>query len=216
MERPAYSLKVIAGISVLVILHAVGLAGFALSSFSGMFQDLVPVHLLISATLLLIFHQRWSWRFGVSALSVAIGGWLVEYIGVQATVPFGAYYYTSALGPAVGGIPLLMALNWLMLIYGVGGIVQRIPVLPIGRIVIGGLLMVLLDVALEKFAIAHNLWVWEADTVPLKNYGAWFVISGLFLWLLLANSRPADNPLAFPLILIQGVFFYTGYLSGIW
>jgi putative membrane protein len=216
MERPAYSLKAIAGISVLVILHAVGLAGFAQSSWKGIFQTLVPVHLLISALMLLLFHQQWSWRFVLTGAGISAGGWLVEYIGVQSNLLFGAYQYTSVLGVSVYGVPLMMAVNWLMLVYGVGGIVQHLSIPLIGRILIGGMLMLLVDVGLEQFAITHELWVWDNDTVPLKNYLAWFFISCLFLWQLLVSSTVSDNPLALPLILLQVLFFYGGWLAGIW
>ena len=216
MERSSYSLKALAGISVLVILHAVGLAGFALPSWEGLFQSLVPVHLLLSTLLLLAFHQKWSWRFGLTASGIAAGGWFVEYIGVQSNALFGAYQYTDVLGVSIGGVPLMMAINWLMLIYGVGAIVQRLPWPLIGRVLLGGMLMLILDVALEHFAIAHKLWIWHGDKVPLKNYIAWFFISCLFIWQMLTCSRLLDNPLALPLIVIQGLFFYCGWLAGIW
>lgn len=216
MERPAYSLKAIAGISVLVILHAVGLGGFAQPAWQGTFQALVPVHLLISALLLLLFHQQWSWRFFLTGAGIAAGGWLVEYIGVQSDLLFGAYQYTPVLGVSVYDVPLMMAVNWLMLVYGVGGIVQRLSIPLVGRILIGGALMLLVDVGLEQFAITHELWVWENDTVPLKNYLAWFFISCLFLWQLLVSSTVSSNPLALPLILLQVLFFYGGWLAGIW
>lgn len=76
--------------------------------------------------------------------------------------------------------------------------------------------MLLVDVGLEQFAITHELWVWENDTVPLKNYLAWFFISCLFLWQLLVSSTVSSNPLALPLILLQVLFFYGGWLAGIW
>ena len=36
----------------------------------------------------------------------ALGGFVAELVGVHAGLPFGAYTYTAALGPALGGVPL--------------------------------------------------------------------------------------------------------------
>ena len=212
MERAGTSFSAIVAISILAILHMVGLAGFALPEWQGLFKALVPIHLLISALLLLGFHQHWSIFFLINSLGLAAGGWLVEFLGVHTQVLFGAYHYTSVLGPGIGGVPLIMALNWLMLIYGVGSVVQRLPLDRLWQVLLGGLIMVLLDFALEHFAMTHNLWIWEGGYVPLQNYAMWFVISCLLLGRFLTVARMADNPVAAPLIGLQGLFFYGSWL----
>lgn len=216
MERSSTSISAIVGITVLLILHAVGLAGFSLPSWVGVFRALVPIHLLISVLILLGFHQHWSWIFLINSLGIAAGGWLIEFIGVHSQSLFGTYQYTPVLGPAFGGVPVIMALNWLMLIYVVGSVVQRLSLKLIWRVLLGGFIMVFLDFALEHFAIAHNLWQWPNDTVPLQNYATWFLISCLFLGRLLVTSKLSDNPIAVPLLLLQLIFFYGGWLANIW
>lgn len=198
------------------MLHAVGLAGFAFNSWLPLFRKLIPVHLLISALVLLSFHKTWSLAFLVKSLTIAFGGWLVEFVGVQTNVLFGAYQYTDVLGPSLGGVPLMMAINWLMLIYGVTAIVQRLPIMKPLKVVIGGLVMVILDFALEHFAMAHELWIWQIGFVPINNYLAWFIISCLFVWDMIGFRGVAANPIAIPLIILQGSFFYLGWLTNIW
>lgn len=217
MERSQTSIAGLVAIGVLAILHAVGLAGFGLSpEWRTLFQALVPVHLLISGLILLAFHQHWSLFFLINSLGLAAGGWFIEFLGVHSQALFGAYHYTAVLGPGVGGVPLIMGLNWLMLIYAVGAMVQRFRLGKIGQTLLGGLIMVILDFALEHFAIKNELWVWERGDVPLQNYAMWFVVSCLFLWHFLTVCRMADNPVARPLLLLQFLFFYVGWLTNLW
>ncbi len=216
MERTPTSISAITGITVLLILHSVGLAGFALPSWEGIFRALVPIHLLISILILMGFHRHWSLIFLINSLGIAAGGWLIEFIGVYSQSLFGNYHYTSVLGPSFGGVPIIMAFNWLMLIYAVGSVVQCLHLKLIGQVIVGGLIMVFLDFALENFAMAHNLWVWNNNTVPPLNYATWFVVSCLFLGRFLTTSKLSDNPIAFPLLLLQLIFFYGGWLANIW
>jgi putative membrane protein len=216
MERTPTSLSAAAGITVLIILHVVGLAGFALPAWVGIFRALVPIHLLLSVVILMGFHQHWSLIFLINSLGIAAGGWFIEFIGVHSKSLFGNYQYTAVLGPSLGGVPLIMALNWLMLIYAVGSVVQRLQVKLIWQVLIGGFIMVFLDFALENFAMAHNLWEWNNNTVPALNYATWFVVSCLFLGRLLTTSKLSDNPIALPLLLLQLIFFYGGWLANIW
>ncbi len=40
------------------------------------------------------------------------------------------------------------------------------------------------DFVLEPFATgAKQYWIWRDGTIPLQNYAAWFVVSGLLVWI---------------------------------
>ncbi|MCK7535950.1 MAG: carotenoid biosynthesis protein [Marinilabiliales bacterium] len=47
-------------------------------------------------------------------------------------------------------------------------------------VVTGSLLMVLYDLILEPAAMSLDMWSWEGDRVPARNYLAWFLFSALF------------------------------------
>lgn len=55
-----------------------------------------------------------------------------------------------------------------------------------------GLLMVLIDFFLEKFAIKSGYWSWDGVIVPFQNYLAWFIISyvGAVAWQSMLKSTP--------------------------
>ena len=57
-----------------------------------------------------------SWTAGYLAISLGFG-LAIEAIGTATRFPFGDYTYTSVLGPAVLGVPILIPLAWSMRAY---------------------------------------------------------------------------------------------------
>lgn len=178
---------------VLVVLHVVGVAGFAMQLRG--FDTLVPTHLLITA-LIWVINQRVFTRQLCSWLcGAALAGFGVEVLGVKSEMVFGAYYYGPALGPRAWDVPLLMGLNWALLLAVSGGISGSLAsdARPPVRAALGATLLVLLDLVLEPFAIAHGLWTWEGAAVPLRNYVAWWLVSFLLLLPDLATRVTREN-----------------------
>jgi putative membrane protein len=76
---------------------------------------------------------------------------------------------------------------------------------------IAALAMVLYDVVLEPFAIAYGMWSWDGVLPPFQNFLAWYVIAFcLFVMVWKANLK-MNNLLAWPLYLVQVVFFAILY-----
>lgn len=199
----------------LAIFHLVGLVGLHLDSTRPLFQSLVFFNLILSAAVLLAFHGSWNLRFGIFVFAVFWLGYLVEVVGVSTGAIFGDYQYGAALGPKVAGVPPLIGLNWLILVYCTGTIARRItPVLWSGA-AIGAALMVLLDVLIEPMAIRYDFWTWAGSHIPLLNYFAWYLISYLMLLGYYSLDDEPDNPIASPLYVIQVVFF-TAFLLIHW
>ena len=159
------------------IFHAVGIIGLALPISQPIFQQLTPFHLLMSASLLLYFHRGWNLHFlGFSALAFLVG-MTAEIIGVQTGLIFGDYYYGSALGPKVWGVPLIIGLNWFLLVYLTGewlyGKIQNHWI----AAALGALMMVGIDFVMEPVAIALDFWTWTSVAIPFENYLGWFLIA---------------------------------------
>lgn len=164
--------------SIVLILHVVGLFGLN-SIYFERFEQLTPLNLLITFLLIVSVANAKRLRFILFFCFAFCLGMVVEIIGVQTGYPFGAYYYTSTLGLAVAGVPLLIGLNWFILAYGLWSLTNA--VLKNGHYVLKSLVAALfmtgLDVLIEPFAITHKLWVWQNNIVPPQNYLAWFLIS---------------------------------------
>jgi uncharacterized membrane protein len=139
-------------------------------------------------------------RFGprAAALLVAIaggGGLLAETIGVHTGFPFGDYRYTGTLGLEVAGVPVVVALAWVMMCW---------PALLVGRslaarlrgdrpawlvVVIGAWALAAWDVFLDPQMVDAGHWVWSdprpalpgVDGVPLTNYAGWLLVAVLMI-----------------------------------
>lgn len=214
MEIKRYLVPFLIGF--LAVAHLVGLMGFSSPEWQETFRMLTPYHLAISYGIMISMHKHWDFSLiTFIALSFLIGI-AMEILGVYTGLVFGEYHYSENLGLKVGGTPLIIGVNWVMLTYMTGYLANKLTTQVWVRILIGAIAMVLLDVLIEPFAISQNLWQWEANSIPLRNYAAWFFISlilhGLFQFFL----KGPRNPLTLPLLLIQTAFFGLGWALGIW
>ena len=112
-------------IGILVVFHLVGLIGFHLPVSRVLFQQLVPLNLLLSLAVLGRFHQSWTPTFIGFCILIFLSGWGVEVMGVQGGWLFGEYAYGKALGPKIAQVPIIMGVNWLTLVY-ITGVISKI------------------------------------------------------------------------------------------
>ncbi|MDT8400533.1 MAG: carotenoid biosynthesis protein [Bacteroidales bacterium] len=187
--------------------YLIGFAGFAISYTYDIFRQLISLSILLSVTLLLLYHRNWSIKFLISAFTVMAGGWLIELIGTGTGFPFGHYRYTDLLIPLVAGVPLILGLNWLLLVYCTFIISSYIPAPRSLQALAGALMMTGYDLLLEPFAIHTGMWIWEGDKVPLSNYISWFVLSFVFIRIMFINPPEKKNRLGIHLFVYQAGFF---------
>lgn len=193
-------------IAVLVIFHGVGLWGLLFSGDPTYFQQLTPLNLLLTNVLLFSFHRNWSAAFLRFAAIVFAVGFVAEAIGIHTGLLFGNYSYGAALGLKLWEVPLLIGLNWLMLVYATGHISNytRLPWLL--KALLGAMLMVLLDFFIEPVAMRYDFWQWNGGHIPASNYIGWFGVAFL-LQLYFQKSGLAGNKLAPYVYLVQLIFF---------
>ncbi len=136
--------------------------------------------------------RRWALVVLVSSLGL-------ETIGVSTGFPFGAYAYTERFGPLIGIVPLTIPLAWHIVVTN-GLFVARAILRHRSRLAeagLTGLICTLYDAVLEPFAtVEKHYWLWRDGVVPLQNYAAWFVLSGLLVWWrapTLATRFPRDR-----------------------
>ncbi|WP_439482126.1 carotenoid biosynthesis protein [Cyclobacterium plantarum] len=169
--------KLVIAKTVLLILHLVGLLGLYFSISRPIFQTLTPVHLLVVTGILISFHKDFNlgfWLFGIFAFTV---GMVSEIIGVKTGLIFGEYAYGQVLGFQVLGVPLIIGINWFLLVYLTGGILNKHIKNDILAAICSSILMVLMDVVLEPVAVKLDFWQWELNHIPLSNFAGWFLIA---------------------------------------
>ena len=195
-------------VSLILTFHAVGLVGLALPLTRPLFLHIVPFHLLLMLAIIVLNHKRIDKPFVFFFITIFIGGFVAEWIGVNKHWLFGDYTYGETLGLKLLGVPLIIGCNWFMLIYSAGVLMQRSRLKSfILRVLIGALLLVLLDFLIEPVAVYFDYWHWVNSVVPLKNYSCWFAISLLMLLLFELFRFKQQRIVAVILLLTQFAFF---------
>ncbi len=165
----------------LTIIYTVGRLGLSSAGYSAQFQSLTWLNLVVTAVLTFAFHQSFTRRFLLTCAGIFSAGFLVEWLGVKTGIFFGEYYYGETLGWKLDDIPLLIGLNWLVLIYSVANFLKLWRLNMVLYILAGSAIMVFIDIFLEPFAIHFGLWLWKNNHIPLQNYAGWFVVSAVML-----------------------------------
>ncbi len=201
-----------AAIAVLVIFHGVGFWGLLFSNNPGYFQELTPLNLLLTNLLLFSFHRQWNGAFILFAVVVAAVGFLAEVVGVHTGLLFGNYTYGAALGLKLWNVPLLIGLNWLMLVYVTGHLVNLTKLHWLLKAILGAMLMVLLDFFIEPVAMKYDFWSWQGNTIPFSNYAGWMALAFLLQVYFQQASFRKQNKLSAYVYAVQLLFFIGLYL----
>src|SRR6202012_4904208 len=153
MERQKRLKRNIA-ITIIVLFHLVGGIGLRMKSTQGLFLQLVPYHLLLMAIVVIAAHRRTKKNFPIFIALVTVSGFVAEWIGIHTGWLFGFYVYGPTLGPKVSGVPLIISINWFLLIYSTAVFMQRSKIKnEYARITAGAIALTLLDVLIEPTAI---------------------------------------------------------------
>jgi len=192
----------------LVWFYLIGVAGMLIPVTSAFFMRLTPLALLMNFGLLLIHHEN---KFSVKTILIysliLLSGFFIEIIGVQTGIIFGEYMYGKGLGWKLRDTPLIIGLNWLLLVYTTATITQKIKTNNIIRIALGTGMMLIYDIVMEQVAPRMDMWTWKDGVIPIENYMAWFVIASLFHALIQFTGIKIRNKLSETVLIAQFVFF---------
>ena len=224
---PALQLKQFSKIqiatAVAVLFHTIGIVGILIFK-SGFIIRSTPLNLLLSFALLIYTQTGKNIFFWLLVAVTSIIGFVVEVAGVNTGWLFGNYNYGNVLGIKWMQVPLIIGINWFLIIYCCGisttMLLQRIikpldttaaapsqTLKAISVITDGATLAVLLDWLMEPVAVKLGFWKWEDGNIPLYNYICWFAVS-IFLLIIFHCCRfPKQNKFAVNLLLIQIMFF---------
>lgn len=192
----------------LAIIFIVGMAGHALPAWREQILSLTPWVLLITSAMV-IYSVVKSNSVKVLYLFAAIYiiTFFLEAAGVKTGLIFGEYYYGRNLGIKVLDVPLIIALNWVLIILGASGAASGLSSNKIIVPFIAGIICVLFDFILEPVAMKFDYWQWVNNQVPVLNYISWFIISVLISALLTRIKPAISSTVAQYYLAIQAVFF---------
>ncbi len=201
-----------------IVFHVIGFVGILINK-----ERMAPAtsfNLLLMLSLVLFTHEKLNvafWIFFASCFTIGIAA---EYIGTSTGFLFGDYSYGNNLGIAVKNVPLIIGVNWFLVIYccavTMHFIIQKLSIASGGEVsqnvkfmslvIDGAMLAVFFDWLIEPVAINLEYWKWEGE-IPALNYITWFLISVLLLMIFRMLKLPAINKFGVNLLLIQMMFF---------
>ena len=187
---------------------AVGVAGHLSPGSRPLMLALTPFALLVTAGIVAVplVSER---RAGVAAWAGATFavGFAMEVAGVATGLVFGRYSYGSVLGPKLLGVPLVIGLNWPLVILGAVSLTARLVRSPLAAALLAGALTAGFDWVLEPFAVSAGYWTWQGGSIPARNYIAWFAISSLLALAFAGRKLSVRSPVPSIAVAIQVVFF---------
>lgn len=209
--------------AIAVLFHAVGLAGILVFN-SDLIIRSTPINLLLMFGLILWTQEEKNGFFFIFLATVFITGVAVEIIGVNTQLLFGNYSYGNVLGYKIKGVPLMIGVNWFIIIYCCGISIHTLLMKVIDKmanesaappmrlkalsvIVDGATLAVFFDWLMEPVAVKLGFWQWKEGEIPLYNYICWLGVSMLLLALFHFCKFSKRNKFAVHLLLIQAMFF---------
>lgn len=207
---PSYKNSILIGI--LALFYTVGIIGTQLEDYRSYFLSLSPFNLLLSfvvAALALTDRIKEHFLFFLCCYLLSM---FAEWIGTSTGYLFGSYYYGKNLGTMVLGVPLVIGLNWWILLMGASSISTFLKLKPLPATIFGAFLMTALDLIMEPVAIKSDFWHWQNEQIPIYNYVCWFILAFLLMLLQQKMSKPEANKVHAALFLIITLFFITQLL----
>jgi len=195
-------------IGIIILFHLVGSVGLAIPSTKAYFLSLSSYNLLLSFLVVLIAPGLKRLRFYLFVLFVFLIGYGVEWIGVHTHYLFGIYSYGKNLGFKLSGIPLIIGINWVVLILVTHSISLKFLNHRIFTPVLAAILMVGLDFLIEPVAIKSDYWSWFENHIPVFNYVCWFFIS-LIIHFIYRKIRLTEQNTVYNCIYIVLVVFFS-------
>lgn len=207
-----------------ILFHVSGLVGILFTPYQNWFIQHTPLNLGLMALLLVWSHKDrniWFYLFLLTAFLVGMG---TEMIGVHTGRLFGTYQYGTVLGPKFNEVPVLIGLNWFVVIFCSAAVMQQMlgwfgnkigkdgfdlppRIAALSMVIDGALLATFFDWLMEPVAVKLGFWQWSGQDIPLYNYACWFLVSLALLVLLRWFRFNKTNHFAVHLFIIQALFF---------
>ena len=199
---------------IIAVFHLVGLLGFLIPAAQPYFIKLVPFHLLLMFAVIVFSYNANIKRLLLFVCGVFLCGFLVEVLGVKTGKIFGSYYYGTTLGFKIAAVPLLMGVNWVILIFSIGQMMKNFKIRnSILASLIGALVLVAFDYFLEPVAMKFDYWQWDGHIIPAQNYVAWFLVSVILLKFYYALGLKQQKYIGTAMFLSQLIFFVVLYMT---
>ena len=153
-------------------------------------------------TPLLNIFYIWTGIVFISALTI-------EIVGKKTGVIFGHYEYSDLLYPRVFGVPIVIGLSWLNLVFGSVEITNKLFQTSWQiKALIAAFLMTGFDAVMEPAARALGFWYWQNYAIPFQNYIAWFFFAYIFSFPFIHYFPNVRKTVRIPMHIFVAQFIY--------
>ena len=195
----------------LILVYVSGAIGYLFKP--AFFSPFTPFTLLFTCFVFLLHQPLTNLKYVISFLALAVIGFASEVIGVKTGYVFGNYYYGSALGYKILEVPVVISLNWALLInLGVLS-ASYITTKPIMLATLSALIITSLDYLIEQVASGMEYWYFLENIAGLQNYLACFGISFFASLLFQKQLIKGDKKIALFFLSLQVFFFGLIYIN---
>lgn len=176
------------------------------------FSPFTPYTLLLTCFVFLIHSPLTDKKFLIAFFSIAFLGFIIEVIGVKTGLVFGKYSYGEGLGLKLLDVPLIISINWAMLICAGIRIVSGIFANKIASLVVAALLVTFIDLLIEQVAPKLDFWQFEGGLPGLHNYLGWIGVAFFTSYFFYPTIIKGNRSVSLILLILQIIFFTSLYL----
>ena len=176
-------------------------------------MKLTPLALLLSVLVLIKYDKGEACRKMLLYLAfVFAGGFFIEVVGVNTGLIFGHYNYGEGLSIKLFDTPLMIGLNWALMVYLSAAVVWSFRRNFLFQVLLSSAIMVAYDVIMEQVAPKMDMWNWAGETIPLQNYLLWATIAVVFHAVRYFIRLEVKNRWRCLFWIIQSIFFLLIWL----
>jgi putative membrane protein len=165
----------------IVLVHFFGIIGVYF--LPDWFLPATPITILVSAIVVFLRYEKYRSSRVTAFVVIAVLSFLIELYGVKSGNLFGTYTYGNNLGWKIFGVPLIIGVNWTVLIM----VAQQLTTHYIGinnrflSAISVATIMTTFDLLLEVLAPQFDFWSFtHMNYPPVENFIAWFGVSFVF------------------------------------
>jgi putative membrane protein len=198
-------------LGIIVLFHLVGifLLNFTKGGIYQIALDIVPLNIIFTVLVVLKYQSNWNTGIMIFGALGILSGYFIEVLGVNTGWIFGNYQYGDVLGLKLLNTPLLIGLNWFLITYCLGNLIENFKINKLFRILLSASILVLFDYFMEPIAMKHGFWEWQNGNIPNQNYIGWFFTAIFISAIFQFTTWEKTNKVASFTFLIQLLFFLT-------
>lgn len=192
----------------LFIFYLVGIAGHIIPLTRPIMLWLTPYVLL--ATGVIIFYpviKNNQWRLFIFFVLCGLFAFFAEVIGVNYGILFGNYFYGETLGFKILSVPVIIGINWMVILAGSISFSAIISKNKLAIIFLSTFFALIFDYLMESVAMQFSYWNWENGTVPIANYLTWGILIFIFTCICVSQRFAMKSTIPAFIFVVQLVYF---------